>query len=75
MCVRERAAYVVCVRGAHVTATLSVSVCVREKAAYVTLDGEGNGECNCCMSHYGVATISRLLKITGLLCKRALLKR
>jgi len=24
---------------------------------------------------YGVATISRLLKITGLFCKRALLKR
>jgi len=25
--------------------------------------------------HYGVATISRLLKITSLFCKRALLKR
>ena len=33
-------------------------------------------ECICrCGSCYGVATISRLLKITGLFCKRALWKR
>jgi len=29
----------------------------------------------CCSLDYGVATISRLLKITGLFCKRALYKR
>ena len=29
----------------------------------------------CRIRQYGVATISRLLKITGLVCKRALLKR
>ena len=28
--------------------------------------------CICVHSHYGVATISRLLKIIGLFCKRAL---
>ena len=34
-----------------------------------------NESCHCVISTYGVATISRLLKIIGLLCKRALQKR
>ena len=30
---------------------------------------------NCCVKRYGVATISRLLKIVSLFCKKALQKR
>ena len=54
-------------------------VCVRKRGGGLIINCHANGlqqlqdkvACNC---HYGVATISRLLKVTGLFCKKIPMK-
>jgi len=78
MCVAVCVSVCVAVRVAVRVACCSISCKIRAVCAGVLLAKERSREKERdgpCRSTYGVATISRLLKVSGLFCKKALSKR